>query len=60
MTSISLSKSNSLDFDLVVGALLSEEVHRKFSLETFTPKVMVARGRSREKGEKSRGTSRSK
>jgi hypothetical protein len=60
VTSISFSTTETLEFDIVVGALLSEEVWRKSSIETSTPKAMVARGWSREKGEKLRGTSRSK
>ena len=52
ITSISLSIANSLKFESVVGALLSEEVRRKSSIETFAPKSMVARGRSKERGRK--------
>eukprot|EP00253_Pinus_taeda_P036148 PITA_36148 len=40
---------------LVVGALLSEEVQRKSSIETSAPEAMIARGRSKERGEKARG-----
>ena len=43
----------------VVGALLSEELRKKTSLETSSLEALVVRGRSREKGEKSRGSSRS-
>ena len=44
----------------MVGALLSEELRKKSSLETSSPEALVVRGRSKEKGENSRGTSRSK
>ena len=60
ITSISFSATNSLEFDSVVGALLSEEVRRKSNIETSTLEAMVARGRSIEKGEGSRDKSRSK
>ena len=60
VSSISLSTTSPLEFDNVVGALLSEELKKKTSLETSSPEALVVRGRSREKGEKSRGTSRSK
>jgi hypothetical protein len=52
VTSISFSTIDTLEYNFVVGALLSEEVRRKSSIETSTPKAMVARGRSRERGEK--------
>ena len=60
VSSISLSTTDTLEFDNVVGALLSEELRKKTSLETSSPEALVVRGHSREKGEKSRGTSRSK
>jgi hypothetical protein len=60
VTSISLSTADSLKFESVVGALLSEEVRRKSSTETAASEAMVARGRSKERGEKPRGSSRSK
>ena len=60
VSSISLSTANNLEFDNVVGALLSEELRKKTSLETSPPEALVVRGRSKEKGEKSRGTSTSK
>ena len=60
VSSISLSTTDTLEFDNVVGALLSEELRKKTSLETSSLEALVVRGRSREKGEKSRGTSRSK
>ena len=60
VTSISFSTTNTLEFDFVVGPLLSKEVCKKSSTETSTSKAMVARGQSIEKGVNSRGTSRSK
>eukprot|EP00253_Pinus_taeda_P012974 PITA_12974 len=60
VTSISFSSADSLKFESVVGALLSEEVRRKTNTETAASEAMVARGRSKERGEKPRGTSRSK
>ena len=51
---------DSLKFESVVGALLSEEVRRKSSSETTTSEAMIARGWSKERGEKTRGSSRSK
>ena len=60
ISSISLSATDNLGFDNVVGALLSEELMKKISLETSSPKALVVRGRPKEKREKSRGTSWSK
>ena len=60
VTSISLSTPDSLKFESVVGALLSEEVRRKYSTKTAALEAMVARGRSKGGGEKPRGSSRSK
>ena len=51
VTSISLSTVDSLKFESVVGALLSEEVRRKSSIETSAPEAMVTKGRSKEEGE---------
>ena len=60
VTSISFSSADSLKFESVVGALLSQEVRRKSSTDTTASEAMVARGCSKERGEKLRGTSRSK
>jgi hypothetical protein len=60
VTSISFSSIDVLDYDTVVGALLTEEMRRKSSQETSTSEAMVARGRSKERGKNQRGTSRSK
>ena len=61
VSSISLSTTHTLEFDNVVGALLYEELRNKSSLaKTSSPEALVVRGRSKEKGEKSRDNSRSK
>ena len=60
VSSISLSTTDTLEFDNMVGVLLSEELRKKSSLETFSPEDLVVRGQSREKGKKSRCTSMSK
>ena len=44
----------------MVGALLSKELRKKYSFETSLLESLVVKGRSKEKREKSRGTSRSK
>jgi len=48
-TSISLSISETLEFDDVVGALLSEETRKRSNSETSTSEAMMARGRSKER-----------
>ena len=60
VSSINLSTTDTLEFDNVVGALLSKELRKKSSFETSSPKALVFRGRSKERGENSRDTSRSK
>ena len=45
-----------MKFESVVGALLSEEVRRKSSTVTIAPEAMIAKGRSKERGEKTRGS----
>jgi hypothetical protein len=59
VTSMWFNSENAIDYDIVVGALLFEEM-RKTSKETSTTKAMVVKGRSTERGKKQRGTSRSK
>jgi hypothetical protein len=53
VTSMWFSTTDTIDYDIVVGALLSEEMRRKSSLETSTSEAMVTRGRSKERGEDS-------
>ena len=60
VSSISLSTTDTLEIGNVVGALLSEELRKKSSLETSSWEALVVIGWSKEKGEKLRGTSRSK
>ena len=47
VSSISFSISDTLEFDTVVGVLLSEELKKKYSFETSSPKALVVRGRSK-------------
>ena len=60
VTSISLSSVESISFDEIVGAMISEETRKKSSLETSTSEVMIARGRSTERGQHSKDSARSK
>ena len=60
VTSTILSINESLEFGSIVGALLSKEVWKNFSIETFALETMVARGWSKERREKARSSSRSK
>ena len=59
VTSITFSSFESITFDNVVGALIFEETRKKSSLENSTSEVTIARGRTSERGQHSRGTSRS-
>jgi hypothetical protein len=45
VTSISFISTESIEFDVIVGALLSEETRKKSNLETSTSEAMVVRGR---------------
>ena len=45
VTSISFSSIESIEFDVIVGALLFEETKKKSNLETSTSEAMVVRGR---------------
>ncbi|KAH9301279.1 hypothetical protein KI387_012862 [Taxus chinensis] len=54
------STSDDLDYDSVVGAFLAKEMRRKSTRDNSTPEAMFARGISKERGQNSRGTSRSK
>jgi hypothetical protein len=60
VTTVWFNTTNSIDYDTVVEALLSEEMMKKSSKETSTAKTMVVIGRSIERGKNERGTSRSK
>jgi hypothetical protein len=59
VTSISFSTIESIEFDVIVGALLSEETKKKSNLETSTSKAMMVRGRPKERGQGQRDFSRS-
>jgi hypothetical protein len=52
VTSISFSSADFLDYDTVVGALLVEEMRRKYSKETSTSEAMLIRGRTTKKNER--------
>ena len=58
--SIRISTIDTLEFDNVVGELLSKELRKKSILETSSLEALVVRGQSKEKGENSIGTSRYK
>jgi len=60
VTSISLSSLETLEFDDVVGALLSEETRKRSNSETSTSEAMMVRGRSKEKRFSQKNNSRSK
>ena len=60
VTSISLSSSETLEFDDVVGALLSEETRKRSNSETSTLEEMMVRGRSKERHFSKHNNSRSK
>jgi hypothetical protein len=60
VTSISFNSTESIEFDVIVGALLSEETRKKSNLETSTSEAMVVRGRPKERGHTKRDFSRSK
>jgi len=60
VTYINLSTTKSLEFESIVGALLSDEVRRNSNIENSTPEAIVARGQSKERGEKARSSSKSK
>jgi hypothetical protein len=54
------SSADDIDYDIVVGALFSEEMRRRSTKETSTVEEMVVRGQSIERGKTKRGTSRSR
>ena len=60
VTTVWFNRTNVIDYDTVVGVMLSKEMRRKSSQETSTSEAMVARGRSKERGEDSQDTSRAK
>jgi hypothetical protein len=60
VTSMWFITTDTIDYDIVVGALLIEEMRRRSSKETSTAEAMVVRVRSIERGKDQRGTSRSK
>eukprot|EP00253_Pinus_taeda_P009594 PITA_09594 len=60
VTSISLSSSETFEFDDVVASLLSEETRKRSNLETSTSKAMMVRGRYKERHFNRHNDSRSK
>jgi hypothetical protein len=50
VTSMWFITTDAIDYDIVVGALLSEEMRRRSSKETSTIEAMVVIGRSTERG----------
>ena len=60
VTFIRFISTEVLDYDSVVGALLVEEMRRKSSKETSTSKLMLVRGRTTEKNERSSFRSKSR
>eukprot|EP00253_Pinus_taeda_P033691 PITA_33691 len=60
VTSISLSSSETIEFDGVIASLLSEEIRRRSHSETSTSEAMMVRGRSKERRPRKLSDSRSK
>jgi hypothetical protein len=60
VTTVWFNTTYAIDYDIVVGALLPEEMRKKSSKETSTTAAMVVKGQSTERGKNHRGTSRSK
>jgi hypothetical protein len=60
VTTVWFNTTYSIDYDIVVGALLCEEMTRRSSKETSTKEVVVVRGRSTKGGKYQKGTARSK
>jgi hypothetical protein len=51
VTSISFSTTESIEFDVIVGALLSKETRKKTNSETSTSEAMMVKGRPKERGQ---------
>jgi len=60
VTSLSISSSETIEFDDLVASLLSEETRRRSHLETSTSEAMMVRGRSKERRSSRPSDSRSK
>jgi hypothetical protein len=50
VTSISFNTTKSIEFDVIVGALMSEETKKKTNSKTSTSEMIMVRGRPKEKG----------
>jgi len=51
VTSISFSSTESIEFDVIVGALQSDETRKKSNLEISTSEAMVVKRRPKERGQ---------
>jgi hypothetical protein len=60
VTSMWFSTKDTIDYDIVVGVMLSEEMRRRSSKETSKVEAIVVRGQSTEGGKDHKGTFRSK
>jgi hypothetical protein len=50
VTSISFNTTKSIEFDVIVGSLLFEDIRKKTNSETSTSKAMMVRERPNEIG----------
>jgi hypothetical protein len=60
VTTVWFNTTYAIDYDTVVGALLSQEMRKTSSKETSTTEAMVVRVRSTKEGKDQKGTTRSK
>jgi hypothetical protein len=60
VTTVWFNMTYVIDYDIVVGALSSEEIRKISDNETSTAEAMVVRGQSTKRGKIHRGTSWSK
>jgi hypothetical protein len=60
VTTVCFNTTYAIDYDIVVGALFSEDMRKRSSKETSIVEAMVVRGRSIEGGKHHKGISRSK
>lgn len=60
VTTMWFNQTYAIDYDIVVGDLLSKEIRKKFGKETSIVEEMVVRGQSIEGGKYQKGTAKSK
>jgi hypothetical protein len=60
VTTMWFNTTNAIDYDTIVGDLLSEEIRKTFGKETSIAEAMVVIGQSIEGGKDQKGTTRSK